>query len=98
MKLQQIADSPLMKVVQYLITGVIMPLCLFLLNGLVNKVEKIEQAQIAALGERATVELRLQRIENQITASETSIAVMREKVQRHDYQLERAKNVPFGTN
>lgn len=86
-KLQSIADSALVKVLHYLITGLAIPLIGWGMTSILDRMGRIEDA----LGRNntivATYELRLQRLEQNNQERDVTIRLLTEKMIGHGYEI-----------
>jgi hypothetical protein len=95
-QLQQIADSALLRVGQYLVTGLMVPGFFWFGGKLIDRLEAIERAQYAVATQSATFELRVQALERGGLAREEAIRVLREQNSKHEYELRRLQEIAAG--
>jgi len=87
-KLQQIADSALLRVLQYVVTAVAMPLCIYVGGRVIDQLDRIQTSVIKSERDGAMVELRLQALERSNVERDTTMRLLTEKTMRHDYELQ----------
>ena len=87
-RLDLMANSSLLRVLQYLITGIMVPLALLFMNSAMTRLSKIEEAVQSADSNKATVELRLQTMERAQLQLTTTIQLLTEKVIGHTYEIQ----------
>ena len=90
-RLQSIADSALLKVLQYIVTGIAIPLLLVSLNAVLNRLGDLESAINKYNTINATIELRLQTIERSRADQDAVIRVLTERVAEHGYEIRAIK-------
>jgi cell division protein FtsB len=88
-KMQAIADSALLKVMQYAITGVAVPVMLWFGNSTLARLEKIETTTAVAAIQNATFEQRLKQLESSGYERQAAINLLRDQVLRHDFEIRR---------
>ena len=86
-KLQKVADSALLRVLQYVVTGLMIPLAVFLSSRALNQLDAIQAALTKADKDAALYELRLQAVERGNAERDTAIRLLTENSLRHDWQL-----------
>lgn len=87
MKLYEIANSSLLKLVQFVFTVIIVPIIGLGISGVLERLGKIEEAIRIGDKTSATTELRLQTTEQKLAATEASNRLLAEKVIGHEYEL-----------
>jgi len=90
-RLQQIADSALLKVLQFAVTTIMVPAAAWFGGNLMDRLAKIEAALAAANTDKATFELRLQSLERGAEARQSSLVLLNEKVVRQEYEIRALK-------
>lgn len=88
-KLQGIADSAVLKVAQYVITGIFVPLLLWAVYTVSERLSNIESGINKSNTINATVELRLQSIERTQNRSERTLDMLTERTVEHGYRIRR---------
>lgn len=88
-KLQGIADSAVLKVSQYVITGIFVPLLLWAVYTVSERLSNIEKGINKSNTINATVELRLQSIERTQNRAENTLDMLTERTVEHGYRIRR---------
>lgn len=88
-KLQAVADSAWLKVVQYVVTGVAAPLLVWFMNATLARLEKIEASTSLATLQGATFELRIKALEAQGIERQAAISMLSEQVMKHGFEIRR---------
>lgn len=88
-RLESLADSAILKVAQYVITGIAVPLILWSINTVLDRLAKIEMALNAAATQSATFELRVNALERVGIERDAAIKMLTEQSLRHSYQIQR---------
>jgi hypothetical protein len=90
-KIQALAESAYLKVLQYAVTAIALPVVGWSLSTVLDRLNRIDEAINRQTTNAATVELRLQQIERGNSDRDVALRLLTEKVVRHDYQLERVE-------
>lgn len=93
-KLQSLADSALLKVLQYLITAIFVPLSFMALSMVLNRISALEDALNKSASTTATYELRLQTLERAQAERDTTIRLLTEKSIVTEYEVRSLKSLP----
>jgi hypothetical protein len=88
-KMQAIADSALLKVLQYAITAIAVPGVMWFGNRTLDQLEKVEAATSLATLQGATFELRIKQLEATGIERKAAIELLTQQVLRHDFELRR---------
>lgn len=88
-QLQQLADSALLRVLQYVVSGVMLPLALWFGNRVLNEMDDIQSAQNRQAITSAELVLKVQALEREGIDRATAFNIIREQVLKHDYALRR---------
>lgn len=88
-RLESLADSAVLKVAQYVITGIAVPLLLWSVNTVLDRLAKIESAFNAAATQSATFELRVGALERAGIERDAAVKLLTEQSLRHSYQIQR---------
>lgn len=91
-KLQDLANSASLKLLQYLITIIMVPAMIWGVNGVLERLTKIEEAVRTADRNSATIELRIQNLERTVSVTQTTTQLLSEKVMGHEFQINSIKN------
>lgn len=86
--LQRLADSAALKVLQYAVTGLMVPAVLWYGGKTLERLDRMEALLAQANIDRATVDLRLQSVERQLAERAAVLSALAEKVTRHDVELQ----------
>jgi hypothetical protein len=92
-KLQDLANSALLKLLQYLITIIMVPAMIWGVNGVLDRLGKIEEAVRTADKNSAMTEMRLANLERSAQENATTTRLLAEKVVGHDFQINSLKNL-----
>lgn len=88
-RLESLADSAVLKIAQYMITGIAVPLLLWSINTVLDRLAKIEAALNAAATQSATFELRVGALERAGIERDAAVKLLTEQSLRHSYQIQR---------
>lgn len=86
---ERAANSDLLKVLQYLVTAILLPLMFFVAKVGFEKLEHIQTMMQNLSTQNATFELRVQALERAGLTEEAARKVLMEQVLRHDYEIRR---------
>lgn len=86
-KIQHFADSAFLKIANLVITGIFIPLMLWGVYSLMDRLVKIEEAINKTNTISATVELRLQSIERSTISHDVSLQRLNERTTDHSYRI-----------
>jgi hypothetical protein len=86
-QLQRLADSALLKVLQYVVTTVMVPAFVWYGGKTLDRLDRLEALLAQANVDRATTELRLQAVEKAVAA----FGGMQEKVLKHEIELDQLR-------
>jgi len=86
-KLQNIANSALLKVLQYAVTAIMVPGLFLMANALLDRMEKIEEAIHKNNTVAATNELRMVNLERAQSDRDAQLRVMSDKMIAFEYEL-----------
>lgn len=86
-RLQVIADSALLKVIQYAITGIAIPLVIWGANTILERLGSIEKSLQKSDTISATYELRLLNIERATQESKVQTQFLTNQVLGHEYEI-----------
>lgn len=88
-RLQQLADSAALKLLQFVVTGVMVP-CAFWFGGkLIDWMHKVDTILATQVTQTATFELRMQAQERAAGELRASVNLLNEKAVRQEYELRR---------
>lgn len=87
MKLEHIANSALLKVIQYAITAVMVPGLFWMASALLERMEKIEEAIQRNNTVAATNELRMGNLERSQSEKDSQLKTLSEKTIILEYEL-----------
>lgn len=87
MRLEAIANSALLKILQFLLTGIALPAALWGINAVITRMDSFEQKFIALDKESATKELRLLQTEKTTAEMVAANQTLRERVLALEFQL-----------
>lgn len=90
-KLQALADSAVLKILQYVVTAIAIPLIGWAMSTVLDKLGRIDDAINRATTINATVELRLRAAEHALSEEASARKTLTEKVLEHDFELKRLK-------
>ena len=93
-KLQNLADSAFLKVMQYIVTAVFVPLSFMALNAVLGRLQAVEDAINKNNLSTATYELRLQTLERAQIERDTTMRLLTEKTMGNEYEIRSLKNQP----
>lgn len=93
LKLRTLADSALLKVLQYIVTAVALPLVAWGGSTILDRLTKIEDALNRAATVSATFELRVQALERTGVEREAAIKLLTERSIEHDYGIRRLEEL-----
>lgn len=79
-RLQALANSALLKVAQYALTGIALPLIGIGINTMINRMDSLEAKFIAQDKADATKELRLLSVEKDVAETTSSTLALRDRV------------------
>lgn len=88
-RLESLADSAVLKIAQYIITGIAVPLLLWSINTVLDRLAKIEAALNTAATQSATFELRVNALERVGVERDAAVKLLTEQSLRHSYQIQR---------
>lgn len=90
-KIQSFADSAMLKIMQFALTALFVPLSFIALNAVLARISALEDAVNKANTANATYELRLQTLERAQVERDTSIRLLTEKSIVNDYEVRNLK-------
>lgn len=85
-RLEAIANNALLKIVQFVITGVALPAIGFGINSMVTRLDRLEQKFIATDKDNATREMRLMAAEKTLSELSASHQTLRERLLSLEFQ------------
>lgn len=88
-KLQQFADSAAIKLLQFAVTGIMVPCAFWFGSNLIDRLAKIEAALASQATQTATFELRMQAQERAAGEVRAAVNLLNEKAVRQEYELRR---------
>lgn len=88
-KLQAVADSAILKVLQYVVTAVAVPGLVWFGNRTLAELDAVKAATQLATLQSATFELRIKQLEAVGIERQAAINVVREQVLKHDFEIRR---------
>lgn len=88
-RLQQLADSAALKLLQFAVTGVMIPFAVWFGSNLVDWMHKIDAVLAAQATQSATFELRMQTQERSTSEMRAAISLLTDRVTRQEYELRR---------
>lgn len=88
-RLDQLADSAILKVFQYVVTAIAVPVIGWSLNAVLDRLAKIETALNVSATQFATFELRVAALERVGIERDAAIKMLTEQALRHSYQIQR---------
>lgn len=88
-RLESLADSAVLKIAQYVVTGIAVPLLLWSVNTVLDRLTKIEAALNVAATQSATFELRVSALERAGLERDAAVKLLTEQSLRHSYQIQR---------
>lgn len=92
-KLQSLADSATLRVLQYLVTVVMVPAMLWSVSNVMARLDRIETAINAGNTLDATVELRLANVEDQQTSANQQRDALKVTTIDHEYRVKRLEEI-----
>lgn len=92
-RLESLADSAFLKVAQYVATGVAMPLLIWSISAVLDRLGKIEGALNATATQSATFELRVNALERAGIERDAAVRLLTEQSLRHGYQIQRLEEI-----
>ena len=95
-KIQSFADSAMLKIMQFALTALIVPLSFIALNAVLARISALEDAANKANTASATYELRLQTLERAQVERDTSIRLLTEKAIVNEYEVRNLKTPQSG--
>lgn len=90
-RLQVIADSAILKILQYVVTAIAIPLIGWSINMVLDRMTSLEKAIQKNDTVAATYELRLQTLERAQIERDTSIRLLAEKTIGNAYEIQSLK-------
>lgn len=91
-RLQQLADSAILKVLQYIITGIAVPLIGYGLASIADRLAQIDRAVAAFTTTNATIELRVRALENTQAERTVQLRALQEKSTAQEVRLQRVED------
>lgn len=88
-RVQDLADSAWLKLAQFAVTAVAIPLLAWAGTSVLDKLSAIDKTLAQMNTDRATTELRLQAVERETTRNAAGIDGMRNIVSDHEYRIRR---------
>ena len=92
-KIQSFADSAMLKIMQFALTALFVPLSFIALNAVLARISALEDAVNKANTASATYELRLQTLERAQVERDTSIRLLTEKSIVNEYEMRNLKQI-----
>lgn len=93
-RLDNIANSSILKLLQYVITGVMVPFFIWLSGALLDRLTKVEEAIQKNNTTTATNELRMSNLERAQADRDAQVKVLQEKAIIMDMELRSLKQMP----
>lgn len=93
LRLQEFANSAILKVTQFVITVALVPAVGWGIGGVLDRLSKIEEAVRIGDKTSATIELRISNLERALNSAETTNRLLTEKVIGHEYQINNLKQL-----
>lgn len=90
-KIQSFADSAMLKIMQFALTALFVPLSFIALNAVLARISALEDAVNKSNTANATYELRLQALERAQVERDTSIRLLTEKAIVNEYEVRALK-------
>ena len=87
-RIRGIADSAVLKIIMYVITGLMFPMILWSINAFTDRLEKIEDAINRNATMNATVELRLQSIERTNIDRDAGLRDLTDRTTSNSYRIQ----------
>lgn len=88
-KLQALADSAFLKVAQYAVTGIAIPLIGWGLSAVLDRLNSIDRSVNQFTTQAATTELRLQQVERAQAEQGTALRTLQSESTQHSYEIRR---------
>lgn len=88
-KLQALADSAFLKVAQYAVTGIAIPLIGWGLSAVLDRLNSIDRSVNQFTTQAATTELRLQQVERAQAEHGTALRTLQSESTQHSYEIRR---------
>lgn len=88
-RMQQWADSPMLKVGQYLVSYIVLPILAFVGTRSLERLDKIEGTLNDSATKNAMFELRVQALEKSGIERDAAIKILTERSLQHGYELKR---------
>lgn len=95
-KLQALADSAFLKVAQYAVTGIAIPLIGWGLSAVLDRLNSIDRSVNQFTTQAATTELRLQQVERAQSEHGTAIRSLQDDSKQHGYEIRRLEERTTG--
>lgn len=92
-RLESLADSAVLKVAQYVVTGIAVPLLIWSVNTVLDRLTKIEATLNMASTQSAMFELRVNALERSGIERDATDKMLTEQSLRHSYQIQRLDDV-----
>lgn len=92
-RLQQLADSAILKVIQYAITGIAVPLIGYGLNSIADRLSNIDRAVASFNTTAATTELRIRNLETLSAERSSSLRSVQDKITGHEFRIQRLEEL-----
>lgn len=86
-RLQNLADSPWLKVLQMMLMGILFPLLFWALNRVTDRLDAIDAAINRYATRDATTELRLQSLERSNDDLASALRLLSERSTEHSYRI-----------
>jgi hypothetical protein len=91
-QLQRLADSAALKVLQYVVTVIMVPAFMWYGGKVLDRLDRLESLMAQANTDRATFELRLRALEAQGPTRDTQLAKFADSLMRHELDIQRLKD------
>ncbi len=91
-KIDQIADSAVLKVLQYAVTALLIPGMMWFGNRVLSDIDAMKTAVNVSTIQAATFELRVQALEKGGIERQAAIRLLTEQSLKHDYELRRLED------
>lgn len=91
-QLQRWADSAALKVLQYVVTGFMVPVVIGYGGKALDRLDRLESLLAQANVDRATSELRLQAVERQLAGTGAVVQRLSDQALRHEIELQQLKD------
>lgn len=92
-RLQQLADSAILKVIQYAITGIAVPLIGYGLNSIADRLSNIDRTVAAFNTTTATTELRIRSLETLSAERSAALRAVQDKGTAHEFRIQRLEEL-----